>query len=235
MSSTRLLAGISVVIPAAGSGRRMASDIPKQHLKLNGHTVLEVTLNRMLALGPDRLVLVVAAADHEYGKIPALSSCEVIHGGKERSDSVKCGLAALSLDRQDFVMVHDAVRPCVRTMDVQRLVDGVRSSNVGGLLAVPVVDTLKASENNSSTETVSRTVDRRDLWQAQTPQLFRYGVLCDAMDKAQASGHVYTDESGALEDAGFHPVLIPGHRDNIKITEPGDLELACFFLETTCE
>lgn len=217
------------MVPAAGIGSRLSSQIPKQYLTLQGKTVLEVTLARLLALHPDRLVLVVGASDERYQQIPLVDACEVVTGGELRCDSVMSGLAALDIAASEFVMVHDAVRPCVRTVDILHLKDEVEDEPAGGLLAVPVIDTLK-----SMTAETAITVDRRDLWHAQTPQMFRFGVLRDAIDNGDRA--TMTDESSAVEMAGYRPKLVPGHRDNIKITEPGDVELAQFFLESSaCE
>lgn len=229
MSAVRSLAGICVVVPAAGIGSRLSSQTPKQYLTLQGKTVLEVTLARLLALHPDRLVLVVAASDERYQQIPLVEACEVVTGGELRSDSVMSGLTALDIAAPDFVMVHDAVRPCVRTADILHLKDEVEDEPAGGLLAVPVIDTLKLTTADTVT-----TPDRRDLWHAQTPQMFRYGVLRDAIRNGDHA--TMTDESSAVEMAGYQPKLVPGHRDNIKITEPGDVELAQFYLESgACE
>ena len=226
MNAVRSLAGVCVVIPAAGAGSRMSSEVPKQYMKLAGKPVLQVTLEKFLALKPDRVVLVVSPDDQHYDTIDGVESCEVVVGGDERSASVSNGLEALHLDPSDLVLVHDAVRPCVRSEDILRLVESVATHEVGGLLAVPVIDTLK-SDNAGGVETV----DREGLWQAQTPQSFRYGLLRAAMDEAMANNQIITDEAQAVELAGYKPLLVSGHRDNIKITAPGDIELAQFYME----
>lgn len=231
MGSKRSLAGISVVIPAAGTGIRMGSTIPKQYLTFGHRTVLEITLDRFLSLQPDQIVLVVSSTDDYFQDIPGVASCRVVQGGVERADSVLAGLRELNLQQDDWVMVHDAVRPCVRTADILRLVATVAQSRVGGLLAIPVTDTLKASQTISCSSQVSQTINRQGLWQAQTPQLFRFGVLIEALQ--QAEGMQITDESAAVENAGMHPRLVQGHRDNIKITEPEDIELARLFLSSS--
>ena len=231
MGSKRSLTGISVVIPAAGTGIRMGSSIPKQYLTCGHRTVLEITLDRFLSLQPDQIVLVVSPTDDYFQDIPGVASCRVVKGGVERSDSVLAGLRELKLQQDDWVMVHDAVRPCVRTADILRLVATVARSRVGGLLAIPVTDTLKASRTVSCSSQVSHTINRQGLWQAQTPQLFRFGVLNEALQ--QVEGMQITDESAAVENAGMHPRLVEGHRDNIKITEPEDIELARIFLSAS--
>jgi 2-C-methyl-D-erythritol 4-phosphate cytidylyltransferase len=226
MNAVRSLAGVCVVIPAAGTGSRMSSEIPKQYMQLSGKTILQITLEKFLALEPDRVVLVVSPDDEQYRCIDIVESCEIVAGGAERSNSVSNGLAVLDLNSSDLVLVHDAVRPCVRSADILRLVESVTNHEVGGLLAVSVIETLKSKVSG-----VVETVDRKELWQAQTPQGFRYGLLRESMDKALANEQVITDESQAVESAGYEPLLVAGHRDNIKITEPGDIALAQFYME----
>jgi 2-C-methyl-D-erythritol 4-phosphate cytidylyltransferase len=216
------LSGISVVIPAAGAGRRMGSAVAKQYLTIAGRTILEITLGRILGLGPDRLVLVVSEGDVLYRNVPGTEHCEIVIGGEARSDSVRAGLRALPPEDDRLVMIHDAVRPCVRTSDIIQLVKIAGTGEAGGLLAVPVVDTLKSGVGGR----VDRTVDRTGLWQAQTPQLFRYGQLMAALASACRAGETVTDEAALLELAGFRPCLVQGHRDNIKITDPADLAMA---------
>jgi 2-C-methyl-D-erythritol 4-phosphate cytidylyltransferase len=146
-------------------------------------------------------------------------------GGGERSQSVRNGLAALS-DRalaEDWVLVHDAARPCVSRRDVDRLLEVVRQHAVGGLLAAPAADTLKRAGAGGE---VSETVDRAGLWRALTPQMFRYGKLCDALDRALAEGRLPTDEAQALEWVGASPLVVEGSTTNIKITSADDLAMA---------
>ena len=226
MNAVRSLAGVCVVIPAAGTGSRMLSEIPKQYMRLSGKPVLQMTLEKFLALEPDRVVLVVSPDDEQYRGIDIVESCEVVVGGAERSESVSNGLGLLDLKPSDLVLVHDAVRPCVRSADILRLVESVANHDVGGLLAVSVIETLK-----SKCSGVVETIDREGFWQAQTPQVFRYGLLREAIDKALANEQVITDESQAVESAGYEPLLVAGHRDNVKITEPGDIALAQFYVE----
>tara|TARA_B100000029_G_scaffold419210_1_gene424620 strand:+ start:155 stop:784 length:630 start_codon:yes stop_codon:yes gene_type:complete len=204
----------------------MLSEIPKQYMRLSGKPVLQITLEKFLALEPDRVVLVVSPDDEQYRGIDIVESCEVVVGGAERSESVSNGLGLLDLKPSDLVLVHDAVRPCVRSADILRLVESVANHDVGGLLAVSVIETLK-----SKCSGVVETIDREGFWQAQTPQVFRYGLLREAIDKALANEQVITDESQAVESAGYEPLLVAGHRDNVKITEPGDIALAQFYME----
>jgi 2-C-methyl-D-erythritol 4-phosphate cytidylyltransferase len=146
-------------------------------------------------------------------------------GGNERSHSVRNGLAALSGRAAvgDWVLVHDAARPCVSRQDVDRLLDRVQSHPVGGLLAAPAADTLKRA---GSDKEVLETVDRASLWRALTPQMFRYGRLCEALDRALREGRSATDEAQALEWMGERPLVVEGSTTNIKITSADDLVIA---------
>jgi 2-C-methyl-D-erythritol 4-phosphate cytidylyltransferase len=162
---------------------------------------------------------------------PAVTLPRVIttHGGKERSHSVRNGLAALSgrAGADDWVLVHDAARPCVLRQDVDRLLERVQSHRVGGLLAAPAADTLKRAGEDKD---VIETVDRSHLWRALTPQMFRYRPLCDALDRAQEKGRSPTDEAQALEWMGERPLIVEGSTTNIKITSADDLVIAVALL-----
>lgn len=228
------------VVPAAGIGQRMQSDIPKQYLPLHGATVLEHTLNKLLSVDAvNGLVISLQKHDRYWDELRISSGKPVLvaEGGAERCDSVSNALSALlnvdGFDElSDWVLVHDAVRPCVRTADIELLIKEVGDNEAGGLLALPVRDTMK---RQGADTTVQATVDREGLWHALTPQLFPYHVLRDALSKAKQQGVVITDESSAIEHAGFHPLLVQGHEDNIKITRPGDLRLAELYLQETTE
>jgi len=224
---------IWVIVPAAGIGRRMRSEIPKQYLSLNGHSVLEHTLHRVSLYPAITEIIVVLAEEDPYWKKQQFEMVarpiKTVMGGKERSDSVLNGLRSL-VDRasdKDWVLVHDAARPCVRIRDIQQLINQCHSDPVGGLLAIPVRDTMKLADAEGR---VQQTVEREQLWHALTPQMFRYGVLRDALEQSQRQGVAVTDEAMAIERAGLRPRLIEGHSDNIKITRPEDLTLAAFYL-----
>jgi 2-C-methyl-D-erythritol 4-phosphate cytidylyltransferase len=150
-------------------------------------------------------------------------------GGGERSHSVRNGLAALAgrAAADDWVLVHDAARPCVARQDVDRLLDRVQSHAVGGILAAPAADTLKRTGENKE---IIQTVDRTSLWRALTPQMFRYGRLCEALDKAHGEGRTPTDESQALESLGERPLVVEGSTTNLKITSADDLVIAVALL-----
>ena len=249
-----------LVMPAAGVGRRFGSAMPKQYAPLQGRTVIEWALAPFLADPGCAGVSVCLAADDPYwgeiaerlAKRPG-SRAELIiaEGGIERSHSVRKGLEALAkrATADDWVLVHDAARPCLSSADLQHLLEGLGAHRVGGILATPASDTLKrasvpsaaaraASEahNDPSVRatpadpTIDQTVDRAGLWRALTPQMFRYKMLCDALDRALASGRLPTDEAQALEWTGEHPVLVQGSAANIKITSADDLVLAAALL-----
>ncbi|MBD3816295.1 MAG: 2-C-methyl-D-erythritol 4-phosphate cytidylyltransferase [Halothiobacillus sp.] len=225
-----------LVLPAAGAGRRMGTDQPKQHLRIDRRTLVEVTLSRFIGLpGIKGAVLALAAGDELTPKLLASFSAFPLHfttGGATRSDSVLAALNYLSgkqaVDRQSWVLVHDAARPCVRPADVHKLLEAVRGSDAGGLLAVPVRDTLKQADERNC---VSMTVPRDGVFHALTPQAFRLGPLAAAMDRAHQDGVILTDESSAMEHVGMKPLLVKGHADNLKITHPDDLPLARLILQ----
>lgn len=225
MSSHDGLGHVSLIVPAAGTGTRMGAR--KQYLGVNDKPMLEHTLGRLLGLRPRRTVLVVAPGDREFEKIVCSECCEIVRGADTRAGSVLNALRHLELDRADWVMVHDAARPCVRADDVMRLVASVEGNDVGGLLAVPVIDTVKQVQALK----VVATLDRQNLWLAQTPQLFRYGVLLRAMEETLAAGIPVTDEASAVEHLGLAPMVVEGHRDNIKVTRAHDLALAAWYLQ----
>ena len=222
-----------VIIPAAGVGRRMGSDVPKQYLLLNDKTVIEHTLDVFSSHQAISEIVVAISKEDEYWPSINLKSAKPIHiaeGGKERCDSVLNGLNFLQNKAKDddWVLVHDAARPCLRHEDLNLLIDSLEQHAVGGILAVPVRDTMKRSIENSNL--IKETVDRESLWHALTPQMFRFSILKEALESALKNNKVITDEASAIEYAGQQPVLIEGHADNIKITRPEDLALAAFFL-----
>lgn len=220
------------MIPAAGSGSRMQADRPKQYLPLAGRTVLEHTL-RCFHGHPHitGIVLVLSAEDPHWDASGLQQSYPVhrVEGGTERCHSVLNALEYLSgyASDQDWVLVHDAARPCLRRNDLDQLLDRLSSDPVGGLLATPVRDTMKRSD---ASDRVQQTVDRNHLWHALTPQMFRIGRLRAAMHSAMQHGLLVTDEASAIEADGHAPLLVHGGVDNIKITRPEDLVLAEFYL-----
>lgn len=271
---------IWAVVPAAGIGSRMLSATPKQYLFIRDQTVLAHTLARLSAVALiKRIVLVLSAHDTHWSSLQATGitgdvkdarnkrvvSCV---GAETRWQSVLNGLQALAAVAadDDWVLVHDGVRPCVRVADILRLLELTLGDEVGGLLAVPVSDTLKraalstpsadrvagtssrssagSSAGSSAVSSagsssgsltgvahVAETIDRDAMWSASTPQLFRLGLLRRCLQEAAAAGASLTDEASALEWAGYRPVLVPCHKDNIKITHPDDLRLAELILD----
>jgi len=213
------------VVPAAGFGTRMDAGRPKQYLPLAGATVLDHALRPLLAHpGLERLVVAIAPDDLGFGELAVASDPRVdaVTGGNTRAESVAAGLAALGAqDRQAIVVVHDAARPCLDAADLERLLAESTPPD-GGLLAIPVRDTLKRADRDGR---VACTVDRAGLWQALTPQAFPLAVLRDALAAAVGAGAV-TDEAAAMERAGHAPRLVEGNPANIKVTRPGDLPLA---------
>jgi 2-C-methyl-D-erythritol 4-phosphate cytidylyltransferase len=217
----------------------MQSDIPKQYLPIDGRPVLEYTANALLRnKNISGLVIALQADDTYWPEIRVNSQKPVLlaAGGKERADSVLNALAELFRCEQfdannDWVMVHDAVRCCLRQGDIDRLVSEVADDSNGGLLALPVRDTMKRQLSGSSPATVAATVDRENLWHALTPQYFAALDLKNALENARMNGQIVTDESSAMELAGFSPILVQGHEDNLKITRPDDLRLAGLYLQ----
>ena len=212
----------------------MRADRPKQYLHLLGHTILERSLERLGSHARIRGVLVGIADDDVYwptlsGPFPKLLGTYA--GGAERAVTVLNGLKALAdhAAADDWVLVHDAARPCLRHADIDALLEMIAGHADGGLLALPVSDTVKRADHNGCSV---ETVPRGGLWRALTPQAFRYAALTSALEQALAEGVEITDEASAMEYVGARPRLVHGHADNIKITVPEDLALAEMFLRT---
>jgi 2-C-methyl-D-erythritol 4-phosphate cytidylyltransferase len=221
------------VVPAAGVGKRMGAPVPKQYLPLLGARVADHTLATLLRVNLfSRIVVALSAEDEWWPESSDMTSPRVLRceGGAERFHSVLKGLDALAglAHDEDWVLVHDIARPCVRLSDIERLVSAVRWHPVGGLLASPVRDTMKRADASGA---VAETVDRQGLWHALTPQMFRYGLLRNAIREGMDRGLAMTDEASAMEAQGYAPLLIEGAADNIKITHPQDLALAALFLQ----
>jgi 2-C-methyl-D-erythritol 4-phosphate cytidylyltransferase len=223
------------VVPAAGSGSRMGADRPKQYLQLAGKPVLQHTLEVLLSCPALAGVVVAVAAGDPYW--PALAAqfrdrpVHTVCGGEQRCHSVLRALEYLLTIAApvDCVLVHDAARPCVRVVDIERLIATVGDDVNGGLLAAPVTDTLKRGD---ARQRVEATVDRSSLWRALTPQLFRIDRLQAALEHSLRDGVLVTDDAAAMEHAGYTPALVAGAPDNLKITVPEDLALAVFYLQT---
>lgn len=216
-----------VMIPAAGIGSRMRADRPKQYLQLAGRTILEHSLNCFLDHPRLKgLVLSLAADDPFWPTLACANDPRICRaaGGAERADSVLAGLLQLlelGAQPDDWVLVHDAARPNLARSDLDGLLRELADDPVGGLLAVPARDTLKRAGADGR---VAETVDRSLIWQAYTPQMFRFAALHRALADALVAGVAITDEASALEWAGQAPKLVEGRADNLKITRPEDLE-----------
>jgi 2-C-methyl-D-erythritol 4-phosphate cytidylyltransferase len=228
------------LVPAAGGGSRFGGTLPKQYAALAGRPVLACTLDRLRdALDLQSIAVVVAAEDVRYDReIGARTGVTVLRcGGSTRSESVRNGLQAIaaSAASDDWILVHDAARCCVPHDALRRLVAELGDDATGGLLAIPAADTLKRSNGAAHEPRVLRTEDRAQLWQAQTPQMFRYGVLVRAL--ANPAALVCTDEAQAVEMLGLAPRLVRGSAANIKVTYADDLALAAAILsaQATCE
>lgn len=220
------------LIPAAGVGRRMGADRPKQYLPLAGRTVLEQTLQRFIDHPAIAGLVVVVGADDPYWPELRLACDKPLLravGGAERCHSVRNGLERLREEaaEEDWVLVHDAARPCLGRADIDRLMADTADDAVGGILAVPVRDTMKRADAHGR---IAATEPREGLWHALTPQMFRLGRLYAALGQALDDAVLVTDEASALEHSGASPLLVEGRADNIKITRPEDLALAEFFL-----
>ena len=216
-----------IVVPAAGGGSRFGGGIAKQYADLAGMPLLARTLERLASLPSEHTFVAIAQDDVEYDlRVGSRRGVSVLRcGGATRAATVRNALAALAsrcID-DDWVLVHDAARPCVPRDALTRLVRELEDDAVGGLLAIPVSDTLKRAADPNNAPRVLRTEDRADLWQAQTPQMFRYGMLRPAL--ARDGADRCTDEAEAVE-ALAQPRLVLGSAANIKITYPADLALA---------
>jgi len=222
---------IWAIVPAAGVGARMQSGIPKQYLPLCGKPVLRHTLERLSShSGIAGVVLGISETDtySDCATRPAIAKFLGSYiGGASRAETVLNGLrmASEQAGEGDWALVHDAVRPCIRGSDIDRLI--AEAGEHGGLLGIPVADTVKRAD---AADYVTETVSRAGLWRALTPQLFPLRILIRALEQALGDGVEPTDEAAAIERLGLRPRLVAGHPDNIKITLPGDLSMAELFL-----
>ena len=216
------------LVPCAGTGVRAGQGVPKQYVRIAGRAVVEHTLRALAAVERITMLLVVLAPgddrfERDVGALPGRAVVVVRCGGATRAESVASGLDALAARGaadDDWVLVHDAARCLVQPAWVDRLIDACGDDAVGGLLAMPLADTLKQSTPEGR---VAATRDRTGVWQAQTPQMFRLAALRSALEHA---GPGVTDESSAIEAAGRAPLLVRGELENFKLTQPGDFALA---------
>ncbi len=223
------------ILPAAGIGSRMGASKPKQYLPLNGKTLLEHSLQPLLDTPWIKTVVVAIAENDPYWSELTVSKdpkIETVAGGSERVDSVSNALFAIR-DRcqdDDFILVHDAARPCLKCEDLEKLYTALQSADAGVVLADRISDTVKRDNGDS---TVLKTVPRTGLWRALTPQVFHWKLLIEALKKSREDNNsLITDESSAVEGLGLSPLLIQGCSNNIKVTTEGDLQLASLILQT---
>ena len=218
------------LIPAAGAGTRLPGEIPKQYLPLAGQPMLWHAVKSVCAAPMENVFVVLAPGDREFARHDWRAfegRMEPLYcGGATRRDSVYNGMvAAMAVaDADDWLLVHDAARPCLPAKDLANLIAETRGDSIGGILALPAADTVKrAGKDEAGVQRVAATEDRSQLWLAQTPQMFRFGLLMEALKKATTA---VTDEAGAVEQMGLRPRLVTGSRDNIKITFAEDLGIA---------
>ena len=218
------------LIPAAGVGSRFAGGQPKQYSPLAGKPMLWHAVNAVCASPIENVFVVLAPEDREYARIDwsaFAGRLEPLYcGGETRRDSVYNGMVAAmaAVDADDWMLVHDAARPCLPRRDLESLIRETGDDAVGGILALPVAETVKrAAKDEFGIQRISGSEDRSQLWLAQTPQMFRSGLLLEALGSAKAA---VTDEAGAVEQMGLRPRLVTGSRENIKVTFPEDLKIA---------
>jgi 2-C-methyl-D-erythritol 4-phosphate cytidylyltransferase len=221
---------IYALIPAAGSGTRVAAETPKQYLPLAGRPMLWHAIRAVCVPPVESVFVVLAPGDREFatydwsafaGKLEPLYC-----GGETRRDSVYNGLVAAmaAIEANDWMLVHDAARPCLPRRDLETLMRETQDDEVGGILALPIAETVKkAAKDESGAQRVAATEDRSLLWLAQTPQMFRAALLLQALKRARGTP---TDEAAAVEQMGLKPRLIAGSRENLKVTWPEDIAIA---------
>ena len=225
-----------LIIPASGIGSRMNSSLPKQYIVLdNGLTVIEQTLTTLLNIDKiNGCVVAISNNDTEFKRSKLYNHPKILStsiGGKERINSVISAINKLDgiAKKDDWILVHDAVRPCIQKDEIMALIDELSDSNTGGLLGIKITDTIKQINSDSNIE---KTIDRSNLWKACTPQMYRFGVLSEALDRALKDGINATDEARAIEHLNLHSKIVPCSNSNIKITTTEDLNLANHYINS---
>lgn len=221
------------LVPAAGFGARMGNELPKQYLPLAGQPMIWYALNTLCSNPQIKTVFVVLAPDDSQYQQYDWSVCgdklqPLYCGGSTRAESVANGLLVSELEPDDWVLVHDAARPCLTHAHLDKMIAELHDDKVGGILAVPVADTLKRSD---ALQRIECTEPREKLWQAQTPQMFRAGLLAQALQQGFQLGKSVTDEASAVEAMGLQPKLVEGDSSNFKVTYPQDIRLAELLLQ----
>ncbi len=217
------------LVPAAGFGARMGKELPKQYLPLAGKPMIAHALDTLCACPDIATVFVVLSPGdtqfHTYDWSRYGDKLQPLYcGGETRAESVANGLLASELEADDWVLVHDAARPCLTQAHLSKLIAELRDDEVGGILAVPLADTLKRAD---AQQRIAHTEPREGLWQAQTPQMFRAGLLAEALQQCRS----VTDEASAIEAMGLQPRLVAGDSSNFKVTYPQDIRLAELILK----
>lgn len=226
---------VFAILPAAGLGTRMAGPQPKQFLELAGVPILIHSLRAFAAV--ERVTqIVVAVRKAEMERVQAqvveygfAARARVVEGGENRQESVAHALAVIQAEPDDIVLVHDAVRPLIDAATIERTIEAV-AEHGAAIVGLPAVDTIKQVERTAHGALITATIPREFIVQAQTPQGFRFGLLKSSFAEATADGFVGTDEASVVERAGHAVAVVPGSPVNLKITQPGDLELAEFYL-----
>jgi 2-C-methyl-D-erythritol 4-phosphate cytidylyltransferase len=223
------------LIPAAGAGTRIRGEVPKQYLPLAGKPMLWHAVKSMSEAPIENVFVVLAPDDRQFERFDWSAfggRLEPLYcGGETRRDTVYNGMVAAmaAVDADDWMLVHDAARPCLPSQDLANLIRETANDRIGGILALPVAETVKrAGKDEGGVQRIAGTENRNQLWLAQTPQMFRCGVLMEALKKAKET---VTDEAGAVEMLGLRPRLVTGSRENIKVTFPEDLKIVEAILE----
>ncbi|MEW6994354.1 2-C-methyl-D-erythritol 4-phosphate cytidylyltransferase [Colwelliaceae bacterium MEBiC 14330] len=221
-----------VIVPAAGVGKRMQANCPKQYLCINNKTILTHTVMKLLNHERiSKVIISLGANDQYFSESELVNHPNIIRveGGKERVDSVLNGLKVIDSKDYPWVLVHDAARPCIAHHDIDNLIEQCLESDCGGILAAPVRDTMKRGIGRTKV-TIKQTVERAQLWHALTPQMYKTDELISAIEHALANGLSVTDEASAIEHANLPSLLVCASSENIKITHPDDLALAEFYI-----
>ncbi|ORU91145.1 MAG: 2-C-methyl-D-erythritol 4-phosphate cytidylyltransferase [Cycloclasticus sp. symbiont of Poecilosclerida sp. N] len=233
-------AKIWCVVPAAGVGSRFGEKRPKQYLPFRASTIIDVTIERLSACQEIEKIIVCTHPDDSFSSQSSYvdnPKVEVTAGGLKRADSVLNGIHFIKqqADDNDWVLVHDAVRPCVSLSDIEKLINTTLQTDVGGILAKPIHNTVK----DVNGALVTKTLDRSSLWHALTPQIFKLVDLEKALLAAKKIDAIITDEASAIEQIGIKVQIVEGRSDNIKVTVPSDLALANFYInqqeQSECE
>ncbi|GHF85808.1 2-C-methyl-D-erythritol 4-phosphate cytidylyltransferase [Thalassotalea marina] len=224
---------IVAIVPAAGVGKRMQINHPKQYLTIGNQTILEHTVETLLTHPQiSKVIIAISAEDEYFQQLPLnkLANVQVVEGGEERVHSVLNGIKAIDTEQTDWVLVHDAARPCLTHQDITKLIDSCLAENTGGILATPVRDTMKRGVAHGQQVFIKQTEEREQLWHALTPQFYPLLQLKNAIEFALSNEVTITDEASAIEYSKHASLLIEGRGDNIKVTRPDDLSLAEFIL-----